>query len=248
MKAQAELRSTRTRRQTRRPDYVYNQDFDDEVCIFLFTFAFVELRFFQEEGDEYTYQDDEDDDDRLEIDGDEFGDGISRRRSQRTSTRNANGKRTSDALGEWRGERRSTRLGTNPDPVNEGPSTKRARTEERSISSAPSDTLVSPVLSSSGAPTAKNGAAAVRQNELVVEQVAGKKKSKFWYYAVEPVPGTAASSSVLSNDVGELELNGHGLNGDGHSDSAVGKDSVGQNDGGGAHENGLSVAPNMEVA
>lgn len=31
LRAQAEMRTTRTRRQTRRPDYVYNQDFEDDV-------------------------------------------------------------------------------------------------------------------------------------------------------------------------------------------------------------------------
>ena len=205
------MRSTRTRRQTRRPDYVYNQDFDDDVShnsVWWVSF----LTFFKDDGDEYKYQDDEDDEDNLELGDDEI-DAITggRRRSQRTATRNANGKRSLEAFGDWRGERRSTRLNTNPDGL-EG-SSKRARTEERSISSAASDTMVSPVPSGTLGTSKKNGSSGIRDNEVVVEQVAGKKKSKYWYYAVEPAseptPSSPAQSSTAENlDLNELKLNG----------------------------------------
>jgi hypothetical protein len=33
-----------------------------------------------------------------------------------------------------------------------------------------------------------SGAAAVKPTEVAIEQVAGRKKSRFWYYAVEPMP------------------------------------------------------------
>ncbi|THH11607.1 hypothetical protein EW145_g527 [Phellinidium pouzarii] len=232
LRVQAELRSTRTRRQTHRPDYVYNQDFDDE-----------------EEGDEYTYQDDKDDE---LLDEDEFDDAISgRRRSQRTSTRNANGKRPSDASGEWRGERRSTRLGANPE-VSEEPSAKRARTDERSISSAPSDNLISPVLSSNGTSVGKNGAAAVKGNEVAVEQVAGKKKSKFWFYAVEPAPNATAASEVPTDGVENLEINSHSrANGEGSqgSSGASIEGPMGQKNGDyRPHENGLPVMSKVDMA
>ncbi|KAI5116329.1 hypothetical protein M0805_003542 [Coniferiporia weirii] len=231
LKAQAELRSTRTRRQTRRPDYVYNQDFDDE-----------------EDGDEYTYQGEEEYDEHTEFDEDEFADAISgRRRSQRTSARNANGKRASDASGEWRGERRSTRLGTSIE-TSEGPSKKRARTDERSVSSAPSDTLISPVLSTNGV-SAKNGAAAVKKNEVAVEQVAGKKKSKFWFYAVEPVPG-AAPLPAQSNGAESVETDDRDGNdsGSGRNNSVVSEGPVVQNGEYRPHENGHSAKSNVDMA
>lgn len=40
-----------------------------------------------------------------------------------------------------------------------------------------------------------NGAAAVKPTETAVEAIAGKKKSKFWFYAVEPVPGASAPAA-----------------------------------------------------
>lgn len=178
------------------------------------------------------YQEDPGEDEDADLDEDEFNDGFGnaagRRRSQRTSTRNANGKRNSDALGEWRGERRSSRLGSNNDAISDGPSTKRARTEERSASSAPSDTLVSPVLSSNGT-LPKKGAASVRPNEVVVEQLAGKKKSKFWFYAVEPTAESAALGGAtieapLTNGV-KPELNGY-QNGDTHETIPAGRNGV----------------------
>ncbi|EJD03578.1 uncharacterized protein FOMMEDRAFT_105676 [Fomitiporia mediterranea MF3/22] len=204
LKAQAELRSTRTRRQTRRPDYVYNQEFDDE-----------------DDGDEYKYQDDDDDEEHMELDGEEYG--IGRRRSERTATKNANGKRGSDGFVDWRVERRSTRLGKNPDfTIDGGPSTKRARTEERSVSSAPSDTMVSPVMSgNNNGPSKKNGITNVKENEVAVEVVPGKKKSKFWYYAVEPAPGPTPSSPAQSSSTENLDLNGLELNGKAENGTAV---------------------------
>ena len=114
------------------------------------------------------------------------------------SEKNANGKRGADAIGEWRGERRSTRLGTNPDISDYGPP-KRQRTEERSSSSAPSDSLESPVLQTNGT-TNSNGVKKIKDGEIAVEQVAGKKKSKFWFYAVEPsTAGTVASVDDASS-------------------------------------------------
>lgn len=62
-----------------------------------------------------------------------------------------------------------------------------------------------------------SGAAAVKPTEVVVEQVAGKKKSKFWYYAVEPTNGALvepSNASVNHSDEPQMErLNGH-ANGD----------------------------------
>jgi hypothetical protein len=119
---------------------------------------------------------------------------------------NANGKREApDAWSNWRGERRSTRLGAPPDiQLDEQPS-KRARTEESSISTSSADAAINSVyrIGNNSAKLKSNGAAAVKSTETAVEQVAGKKKSKFWFYAVEPVPGAVPSlqSGSLSNDI-----------------------------------------------
>lgn len=87
-------------------------------------------------------------------------------------------------------------------------SNKRARTEERSVSSAPSDSLplggTNPQIN--GLKT--RGAAAVKPNEVIVEQVAGKKRSRFWYYAVEPTSETSVASpaSVVDSSVSAAAL------------------------------------------
>jgi hypothetical protein len=157
----------------------------------------------QDESDDYKDDGGEDyeDDDNVMFDDDDLA---GRRRSQRVTTKNGNGKRGADSLYDWRSERRSTRINTTYD--DEGPS-KRARTSERSTSSAPSESQDSPDTQSNG--TAKvNGASNVKQNEVAVEQVAGKKKSKFWYYAVEPSAGQAVAP-VTETTNGIPGVNGH---------------------------------------
>lgn len=136
----------------------------------------------QEDADEYAFQEDEDDE---EVNGDDF-DGSSRRGNRQ------NGRRSSGRNGssnEWRGERRSSRLGVPETQLDERP-TKRARTEESSVSAVSTD---GPTASSSAGDSisaAKNGAPAkVKPTEIAMEQIPGKKKSKFWFYAVEPRPG-----------------------------------------------------------
>ena len=138
----------------------------------------------------------------------EFGGRVGHRRSSRASAL----KRQADA-GEWRGERRSSRLGFNAD-VSDGPPAKRARTEERSVSSAPSDTMVSPTSQAdSSLPPKQASAAAVRPTELAVEQVAGRKRSKFWYYAVEPALPPSNSATPSSMQSMDVEPNGAVTNG-----------------------------------
>ncbi|KIP05348.1 hypothetical protein PHLGIDRAFT_30978 [Phlebiopsis gigantea 11061_1 CR5-6] len=173
--AQAELRETRTRRQTTRPDYAYLNDPTVE-----------------DEPDEYRPQEDEDEDDQFEDDGfstprddastsDRHRAGT--RRSTRTTTMNGTNNKSSNEWPEWRGERRSTRLGAPAETQLDPLAPKRARTEDSVTSS----------LDGSGSTTGGsikvkfNGAAAIKPTETVVESVAGKKKSKFWVYAVEPV-------------------------------------------------------------
>jgi len=224
--AQAELRETRTRRQTRKPDYVYNNDFDSD-----------------DDADEYTYreedaQDDEfEDDDFLDFQADPL-DGrknhhipssSGRRRSSRTAAKlNANGKREGslDPWNHWRGERRSSRLGAPPEvQLDYEPPPKRARTEESTMSTNSADV---PPNTTNG--DAKNGlkikisgAAALKPTEIALEQIAGKKRSKFWVYAVEPISGTAPpphpDQGESTNHMISSDMNGHGSQSSGNDDS-----------------------------
>jgi hypothetical protein len=89
---------------------------------------------------------------------------------------------------EWRGERRSSRLGNAPpiafDDDDLPPPPKRAKSSLGGSSVPPDD---SPAGSGSGpgpsAPPIVDAAPLV-----------GKKKSKFWYYTVEPIPGASTGS------------------------------------------------------
>lgn len=90
-----------------------------------------------------------------------------------------------DEWGEWRGERRSARLGAPVDTQLDAPPPKRSRTVESATSSA--EGIVSAPAPTKNIKLKVNGAAAVKPTETVVESVAGKKKSKFWVYAVEPI-------------------------------------------------------------
>jgi hypothetical protein len=53
-------------------------------------------------------------------------------------------------------------------------------------------------------PAKPSGAAAIKPTEVAIEQVAGRKKSRFWYYAVEPVstPPAAAPTHDTGNTRG----------------------------------------------
>ncbi|KAK7064079.1 peptidase family M3-domain-containing protein [Favolaschia claudopus] len=217
--AQAEVRETRTRRQARKPDYVYNNTLDDE----------------EDEGDEYTYQeaeyDDEADDDFLNFRDDSEGpssrrasSSAGRRRSTRTAVVNANGKRQAQDDGsQWRGERRSSRLGAPPETqFDVEPRTKRARTEDSTMSTGSADAVSSTSHGASNNIKLKNsGAAALKPTEVAMEQIAGKKRSKFWVYAVEPIPGVDADEPIRDTDT-EPPPKSDAMNGDAPSDGAPG--------------------------
>ncbi|KAI0361428.1 hypothetical protein OH77DRAFT_1417684 [Trametes cingulata] len=183
--ASAELRETRTRRRTTRPDYAYmnNPPSDDDA-------------------DEYTYQEQEDDDydDQMDLDDDENirprRNGGGTRRSTRAAATNGN-PRGDDPWSDWRGERRSTRLGAPADTRIDGPPPKRARTEDSAVSGNSGEASGQPANAGSGLNIKVNGAAAMKPTEMAVEAVAGKKKSKFWYYAVEPIPAAPATNDAL---------------------------------------------------
>ncbi|KAF7347682.1 hypothetical protein MVEN_01525300 [Mycena venus] len=198
--AQAEIiRETRTRRQTRKPDYVYTNTFDDE----------------EDDADEYTYQeaepyDDEFDDDFLNFRDESEGpstrrasSSTGRRRSTRTAVLNANGKREApeEPWAQWRGERRSTRLGAPPDTqLDLEPRNKRARTEESTMSTGSVDAASTTSQGAkNGLKLKTSGAAALKPSEIAVEQLAGKKRSKFWVYAVEPIPGAETAAAPDSD-------------------------------------------------
>jgi hypothetical protein len=148
-----------------------------------------------------------------------------RRRSSRTAAKlNVNGKRegSSDSWGQWKGERRSSRLGAPPEiQLDYEPPPKRARTEESTMSTSSAD-IASPATNGASEGAANglkikiSGAAALKPTEIAMEQVAGKKKSKFWVYAVEPIPGTAQplpGTTEAANTATSSDMNGHG----GHS-------------------------------
>ncbi|KAG8219505.1 hypothetical protein J3R82DRAFT_451 [Butyriboletus roseoflavus] len=131
---------------------------------------------------------------------------------QRRSTRVTRGKRGSPdlSLQEWRGERRSSRLGASEDMQLDHPP-KRARTEDSTTSSGSVGLPGSEVAPPEKEQKVRNeGAAAIKPNEIPMEQVRGKKKSKFWYYAVEPIAGPARSSILGSKFL--ATTNGHGHN------------------------------------
>ena len=150
----------------------------------------------------------------------------------------ANSKSTGE-LPEWRGERRSTRLGAPVETQLDVPAPKRARTEDSVTSS----------LDGSGSTTGGsikvkfNGAAAIKPTETVVESVAGKKKSKFWVYAVEPVvspqQGTVDMDFIMSDSTGMG--NGH-QNGMGSS-STDDASSTGMQTGGESHATSVQESP-----
>ncbi|KAF8140600.1 hypothetical protein EV363DRAFT_1393497 [Boletus edulis] len=212
--AQAEIRETRTRRQTRRPDYVYNDAESGE-----------------DDTDEYKLEDENEDEDAF--DHDDFlnlrPETRGRRRAaglppQRRSTRVTRGKRGSPEFSahEWRGERRSSRLGASED-MQLDRSPKRARTEESTTSSGSAwlpGTQVAPPESEEK--VNNQGAAAMKRNEIPMEQVNGKKKSKFWYYAVEPIAGSPRSSvlgsKILTTSNGSNTSNGWSPSGPGTND------------------------------
>lgn len=203
--ASAELRETRTRRRTTRPDYAYMNNPPSDVRIYrpdsVGSMCVDWCSPAQEEGDEYAYQsqpeDDDYDDDHMDLD--EAENTSSRRgataggsrRSTRTSAANGSAKGAQDPWGDWRGERRSTRLGAPVDVLLDGPAPppKRAKTDDSAVSGNSGDTSGQPEKAGSGLKIKINGAAAMKPTEMAVEAVAGKKKSKFWYYAVEPIPG-----------------------------------------------------------
>lgn len=221
--AQAELRSTRTRRQTKKPEYVYNDDDEED-----------------DGADDYQFQDEEDDD-FAEAEGSEAGSSRGRLRRgtapapQRRSARTANKPAAASDRVEWKGERRSTRLGrgrsesSGPDEDSERPF-KRARTDESaSVRSVEAESVTS----------AEDAASRRKQAELEA-QPAGKKKSKFYYYVVEPVPGAPdhSDAGATNGDAGAEPHVPHQavesleLNGDVDSkDSDVPMQSAGQEDG-----------------
>jgi len=129
-----------------------------------------------------------------------------RRRSTRTAVVSNGMKRSaaeSDPWTQWRGERRSARLGAPPEAHLDEPPSKRARTEDTlSAKSGVSDVAIdSPVdlPAEKPLPVKQSGAAAVKPTEVAIEQITGRKKSRFWYYAVEPVPASPALPPIHQN-------------------------------------------------
>ncbi|KAG8685758.1 hypothetical protein FRC09_014550, partial [Ceratobasidium sp. 395] len=183
MIAQAELRTTRTRRQAKRPDYVYNaDDFEDDYDENNGDLSDEEFN----GGSSRTTPDEEMADFVLEDDTE----GAPRR-----STRNA-GKRSRTAesakptgrrsarLAENAADNRSTTSGDDDLDISAGKVVKRART-------ATASPLAVDRLSLEHETDSK-----IKPSEIAVESVAGRKRSKFWFYAVESPNGGAGSASL----------------------------------------------------
>jgi hypothetical protein len=232
--AQAEIRETRTRRQTRRPDYVYNDVESGEVGYLLqvrINLVADLILLCKDDIDEYKFEDENENDDDDAFDHDDFlnfrPETRGKRRAagippQRRSSRVARGKRSSPDFSahEWRGERRSSRLGA-PEDIQPDHPPKRARTEESTASSGSVGLPGPEVAPPDGEQKVQNqGAAAMKSNEIPMEQVNGKKKSKFWYYAVEPVAGPA-QPSILGSKILTT------TNGDRHNNTSNGWSSLG---------------------
>ena len=162
--------------------------------------------FTQHEEDDYNYQPQDEEDDEYEDQG-EFDDldGSKSRGGGATAPRRStrtNGSHPQEEWSEWRGERRSVRLGAPADTQLDEPPPKRARTDDSAMSGNSGDAPSTNGNLGGGLKIKINGAAAIKPTETAVEAIAGKKKSKFWYYAVEPVagaPGAAVQPPPTSN-------------------------------------------------
>ncbi|KAF8601038.1 hypothetical protein BDV93DRAFT_441371 [Ceratobasidium sp. AG-I] len=179
MIAQAELRTTRTRRQTKRPDYVYNADDDYDENTGDRSDAE-----FNEEGSSHTTPDE----DMVDYIPDDDAEGAPRRSTRSTGkrTRPVDTRpvgRRSARLAETT-DNRSSQSGDDDIDVIAGKVVKRARTSTESPLAV--DRLS---LEQEGDPK-------VKPTEVAVESVAGKKRSKFWFYAVESPSGGAGSASL----------------------------------------------------
>ena len=86
---------------------------------------------------------------------------------------------------------------------------------------SPTEVLTVPAPPTKSLKLKTNGAAALKPTETVVEAVAGKKKSRFWVYAVEPIappqnvaPAPPTAGSDLQENAGSSSFNGyHGQRG-----------------------------------
>jgi hypothetical protein len=162
---------------------------------------------------------------------------VGRRRSTRTAAINTSKHSAAEAdpWSGWRGERRSTRLGAPPEAQLDGPPSKRARTEDTlSVKSGVSDKVNdSPVASPVERPLQVKhpGSAVIKSTEVAMDQIAGRKKSRFWYYAVEPVPAPSTVAPAHENG------NGHGAGSDFTSSESTAVPRL---------EGSLSPAPSMD--
>ncbi|KAF9814526.1 hypothetical protein IEO21_05077 [Rhodonia placenta] len=212
--AQAEVRETRTRRRTTRPDYAYMNDPASD-----------------QEDEEYEDQGEFDDMStfRGEPSNRREPPPMGRRRSTRASNAANNGKRggSNDDWNDWREKRRSTRLGVPAEPQPDMPPLKRARTDDSVISAHSTDgQRQSPAQNGNGPKIKISGAAAIKPTETAVEALAGKKKSKYWFYAIEPIPApqhesvpaayassTNGSEVPMSSEAHETQSEGSYANG-----------------------------------
>ena len=164
----------------------------------------------QEDQDEYKFQEEDEDEDQFEDDEstparEDLPTNRGRRANTRRSTRSTAANGSNDDWADWRGERRSTRLGAPAETQLDGPQPKRARTDDSTTTSV--DTPAA--TGGNNIKLKVNGAAAVRPTETVVETVAGKKKSKFWVYAVEPLAAPESHPPSTDYEMSDSTLPQH---------------------------------------
>lgn len=97
---------------------------------------------------------------------------------------------SAESSSQWRGERRSTRLGAPSDMQLDEPPSKRVKTSDKLPPTQPDVFMPLNGNHTTLAGKTNPGAATLKATEYAVDQLPGKRSSKYWIYAVEPVTGT----------------------------------------------------------
>ncbi|QRV83316.1 hypothetical protein RhiJN_11332 [Ceratobasidium sp. AG-Ba] len=192
MIAQAELRTTRTRRQAKRPDYVYNpDDFEDDYDE---NNGEVSDEEFNEESSRTTP-----DEEMADYAPEDDTEGA-RRRSTRHAVKRARepakpAGRRSARIAEYAADTYSTTSG------DDDAESQRIMKRQRTATASP---LAVDRLSLEQDKDSK-----IKPTEVAVESVGGRKRSKFWFYAVEsPNGGTGSASLEPGTSVASGSVNG----------------------------------------
>ncbi|KAG8928346.1 hypothetical protein FRC03_009559 [Tulasnella sp. 419] len=222
--AQVELRSTRTRTRTQKVDYVYDMQSDDGDDA---------VRNRRRENGDKTYEDhfegeEEDADYFDDMDDDDGEGGSSRQRTRsgaigsaqlRRSGRSTLKRSLKESGNELKGERRSSQIAKTEEDDGDDDYRPAKRSRVSSVASSAGTSLnddrsvngngdayrtaAAAISSLTVSGHNKASASSLRNNEKIVENVGGKRKSRFWYYAVETVPGSTPDQTDAEMQNGE---------------------------------------------